>query len=51
MTHNAPPSLSDPCGEEAEIETWPLNIIDLLGFSIQVAQGLEFLASKNVMRK
>lgn len=27
---------------------WPLDIEDLLRFSFQVAQGLDFLASKNV---
>lgn len=27
---------------------WPLDIDDLLRFSLQVAQGLDFLASRNV---
>lgn len=27
---------------------WPLDIDDLLRFSFQVAQGLDFLAAKNV---
>ncbi|KAJ8348150.1 hypothetical protein SKAU_G00267390 [Synaphobranchus kaupii] len=44
-------SSQDPCGEEAELDTWPLDINDLLGFSSQVAQGLEFLASKNCIHR
>ncbi|XP_064207921.1 macrophage colony-stimulating factor 1 receptor-like [Anguilla rostrata] len=44
-------SSQDPCGEEAEPDTWPLDINDLLGFSFQVAQGLEFLASKNCIHR
>lgn len=27
---------------------WPLDIDDLLKFSLEVAQGLDFLAAKNV---
>lgn len=39
-------SYQDPlCEETAD---WPLDIDDLLKFSFQVAQGLDFLAAKNV---
>ena len=31
-----------------ETGDWPLDIDDLLRFSFQVAQGLDFLAAKNV---
>lgn len=31
-----------------ETGDWPLDIVDLLRFSFQVAQGLDFLAAKNV---
>uniref|UniRef100_A0A8C9T7K4 receptor protein-tyrosine kinase n=1 Tax=Scleropages formosus TaxID=113540 RepID=A0A8C9T7K4_SCLFO len=37
--------------EEAEVDSWPLDIDDLLRFSYQVAQGLEFLASKNCIHR
>lgn len=39
-------SFSDPVCEETG--DWPLDIDDLLRFSFQVAQGLDFLAAKNV---
>ncbi|KAJ8383632.1 hypothetical protein AAFF_G00216030 [Aldrovandia affinis] len=45
-------SSQGPCGKkEAEPDTWLLDINDLLGFSFQVAQGLEFLASKNCIHR
>ncbi|MFT7796282.1 macrophage colony-stimulating factor 1 receptor 1-like [Arapaima gigas] len=37
--------------EENEVDTWPLDMEDLLKFSYQVAQGLEFLASKNCIHR
>ncbi len=42
--------LSDSCQDSVCEETgdWPLDIDDLLRFSFQVAQGLDFLAAKNV---
>lgn len=42
------PRLDSVCGETGE---WPLDIDDLLRFSYQVAQGLDFLAEKNVSHK
>lgn len=43
-------SLCDSCPESVCEETgeWPLDLDDLLRFSFQVAQGLDFLAAKNV---
>lgn len=42
--------LCDSFLESVSEETgdWPLDIDDLLRFSFQVAQGLDFLAAKNV---
>lgn len=37
--------LDSVCEETGD---WPLDIDDLLRFSFQVAQGLDFLAAKNV---
>lgn len=40
----------DSCVDSVCEETgdWPLDIDDLLRFSFQVAQGLDFLAARNV---
>ncbi|CAB1325237.1 unnamed protein product, partial [Coregonus sp. 'balchen'] len=40
-------SLDSLC-EESGPDSWPLDMDDLLRFSYQVAQGLDFLAAKNV---
>uniref|UniRef100_A0A8C9VJU0 receptor protein-tyrosine kinase n=1 Tax=Scleropages formosus TaxID=113540 RepID=A0A8C9VJU0_SCLFO len=37
--------------EEANEDTWPLDMDDLLRFSYQVAQGLDFLASRNCIHR
>lgn len=37
--------------EDPETDTWSLDIEDLLRVSYQVAQGMDFLASKNVIEK
>uniref|UniRef100_A0A669CC09 receptor protein-tyrosine kinase n=1 Tax=Oreochromis niloticus TaxID=8128 RepID=A0A669CC09_ORENI len=42
-------SSEDPVCEESG--DWPLDIDDLLRFSFQVAQGLDFLASKNCIHR
>lgn len=39
------PSKDTLCEETVD---WPLDIDDLLKFSFEVAQGLDFLAAKNV---
>ncbi|KAJ8266014.1 hypothetical protein GJAV_G00124930 [Gymnothorax javanicus] len=44
-------SSQDLCGEEVEPDLRPLDVSDLLEFSFQVAQGLEFLASKNCIHR
>ncbi|XP_036431546.1 macrophage colony-stimulating factor 1 receptor [Colossoma macropomum] len=38
------------CGDQLA-DSWPLDIDDLLRFSYQVAQGLEFLAAKNCIHR
>ncbi|XP_036379764.1 macrophage colony-stimulating factor 1 receptor 1-like [Megalops cyprinoides] len=40
-----------PSCEDAEVDIWSLDMNDLLKFSFQVAQGLEFLASKNCIHR
>ncbi|XP_029626026.1 macrophage colony-stimulating factor 1 receptor 1 isoform X2 [Salmo trutta] len=37
--------------EDPETDTWSLDIEDLLRFSYQVAQGMDFLASKNCIHR
>lgn len=37
------------CGEESD--SWPVDIDDLLRFSLQVAQGLDFLANQNCIHR
>lgn len=41
-------SLPTPAADKDE---WPLELQDLLHFSSQVAQGMAFLASKNVSQE
>ncbi|KAG5853378.1 hypothetical protein ANANG_G00072660 [Anguilla anguilla] len=40
-----------PPGEEDAVDSWPLDMDDLLRFSLQVAQGLDFLAAKNCIHR
>ncbi|KAM4586512.1 macrophage colony-stimulating factor 1 receptor [Fundulus diaphanus] len=45
------PRVSCPETECEETGDWPLDIDDLLRFSLQVAQGLDFLAAKNCIHR
>ncbi|XP_077387869.1 macrophage colony-stimulating factor 1 receptor isoform X2 [Festucalex cinctus] len=45
---NSEPSQNEAC---EEIEDWPLDLDDMLRFSCQVAQGLDFLAAKNCIHR
>uniref|UniRef100_A0A3B4DQN8 receptor protein-tyrosine kinase n=1 Tax=Pygocentrus nattereri TaxID=42514 RepID=A0A3B4DQN8_PYGNA len=40
-----------PRPNSTQVDSWPLDIDDLLRFSYQVAQGLEFLAAKNCIHR
>ncbi|XP_035265075.1 macrophage colony-stimulating factor 1 receptor isoform X1 [Anguilla anguilla] len=40
-----------PSSEEDAVDSWPLDMDDLLRFSLQVAQGLDFLAAKNCIHR
>uniref|UniRef100_A0A8C2H7Q6 receptor protein-tyrosine kinase n=1 Tax=Cyprinus carpio TaxID=7962 RepID=A0A8C2H7Q6_CYPCA len=44
------PASSRPTNSQAE-DSWPLDMDDLLRFSYQVAQGLDFLAAKNCIHR
>ncbi|KAL4631354.1 macrophage colony-stimulating factor 1 receptor isoform X1 [Arapaima gigas] len=44
-------SLQGSSCEETVEDTWPVDMDDLLRFSYQVAQGLEFLAAKNCIHR
>ncbi|KAJ8337582.1 hypothetical protein SKAU_G00365480 [Synaphobranchus kaupii] len=43
--------MQHPAGEDDGVGTWPLDMDDLLRFSLQVAQGLDFLAAKNCIHR
>ncbi|KAJ8281598.1 hypothetical protein COCON_G00041170 [Conger conger] len=40
-----------PAGEDDGVDTWPLDMDDLLRFSLQVSQGLDFLAARNCIHR
>ncbi|KAF6080859.1 colony stimulating factor 1 receptor [Phyllostomus discolor] len=44
-------SSSDSLEQDADKDEWPLELQDLLHFSIQVAQGMAFLTSKNCIHR
>ncbi|KAJ7996417.1 hypothetical protein DPEC_G00236860 [Dallia pectoralis] len=44
-------SLKGSMCEDPETDTWSLDIEDMLNFSFQVAQGMNFLASKNCIHR
>ncbi|KAJ8254667.1 hypothetical protein GJAV_G00195680 [Gymnothorax javanicus] len=48
---SVPASTQGPAGEDDAVDTWPLDMDDLLKFSFQVAQGLDFLATKNCIHR
>uniref|UniRef100_A0A3B3Q9B7 receptor protein-tyrosine kinase n=1 Tax=Paramormyrops kingsleyae TaxID=1676925 RepID=A0A3B3Q9B7_9TELE len=48
---HAPAALPGSSCDDDDMESWPLDMDDLLRFSYHVAQGLEFLALKNCIHR